>query len=181
MDRCGDDRVDRDILAVKLAVDLVREDDLAGANESEYGDLPDRPLLKALEDLGLEVDLGLSYRDDDRRGEDLALEWEEDGRGGMDWDGENPIVSISFLLADDAVSALAKLSKKELVVRFRDALRGEICDLSGVLTASILPFMVADANVSALAIRSKKELVVLPLGVTFLGDCCTFPFIVADA
>lgn len=102
----------------------------------------------------------------------------------MDWDGENP-VSISFLLADDAVSALAKLSKKDLVVRFRDVLlRGENCGwflVLGVLTASILPFMVAEANVSALAIRSKKEELVIPLGVAFLGDCCTFPFIVADA
>jgi len=64
MDRCGDDRVERDMDAEmdadKLAVDLVREVDLVGAGDSEYRDLPDRPLLKALDDLGLEVDLSLS-------------------------------------------------------------------------------------------------------------------------
>lgn len=64
MDRCGDDRVERDMDADmdadKLAVDLVREVDLVGADDSEYRDLPDRPLLKALDDLGLEVDLSLS-------------------------------------------------------------------------------------------------------------------------
>lgn len=91
-------------------------------------------------------------------------------------------VYIFFFEADEVVSCLAILSKKELVVPPRLLFLG-VGDRD-IDTGSILPFIVADANVSVFAIRSKKlEDVFFLLGVLFMRcfETSSFPFIVADA
>ena len=91
-------------------------------------------------------------------------------------------MNIFFFEADEVVSCLAILSKKEVVVPPRPVFLG-VGDLD-IGTGSILPFIVADANVSVFAMRSKKlDVVVFLLGVLFerCFETSIFPFIVADA
>ena len=100
--------------------------------------------------------------------------------GDRNWETATNLPSAEVDLIQSAVSESVSATAPVLVFCGAEQ-QGDVGQLVGFEWSDACAVMVAEANVSALAIRSKKEELVIPLGVAFLGDCCTFPFIVADA